>query len=82
MILPFTFQPVNYEHNIDPASFSKGEIANLLQHMLVRMWRKADTLLLLEGLQTCTSTLEINLVISQKSENSSTCKVVFLKHHF
>jgi hypothetical protein len=72
MILPFTFQPVNYEHNIDPASFSKGEIANLLQHMLVRMWRKRNTPLLLVGLQAGTITLEISLVVAQKIGHSNT----------
>jgi hypothetical protein len=34
--------------------------------MLVRMWSKGNTLPLLGELQTCTSSLEINLAISQK----------------
>jgi hypothetical protein len=43
--------------------------------MLVRMWRKRNTPPLLEGLQACTTTLEISLVVPEKldivlSENS------------
>jgi hypothetical protein len=44
-----------------------GSDQNLrLQHMLVRMWRKRNTSPLLVGLQTGTTTLEINLEIPQK----------------
>jgi hypothetical protein len=38
--------------------------------MLVRMWSKGKTPPLLVGVQTCTTTLEINLVVSQKTGNS------------
>ena len=41
-------------------------------HMLVSMWNKENTPLLLVGVQTCTITLEINLAVSQKIGNSST----------
>jgi hypothetical protein len=34
--------------------------------MLARMWRKRNTPPLLVGLQTCTTILEISLVVSQK----------------
>jgi hypothetical protein len=34
--------------------------------MLVRMWRKRNTPPLLVGLQACTTTLEISLVVPQK----------------
>ena len=40
--------------------------------MLVRMWRKRNTLPLLVELQTNTTPLEINLAVSQKIGNSST----------
>jgi hypothetical protein len=39
-------------------------------HMLVRLWNKRNTPPLLEGVQTCTTTLEINLVVSQEIGNS------------
>ena len=38
--------------------------------MLARMWRKRNTPPLLVGLQTCTTTLEINLVVLQKKKTS------------
>jgi hypothetical protein len=34
--------------------------------MLARMWRKGNTPPLLVGLQACTTTLEISLVVPQK----------------
>jgi hypothetical protein len=40
--------------------------------MLERMWRKRNTPPLLVGLQTGTTTLEINLEVPQKIENRST----------
>jgi hypothetical protein len=40
--------------------------------MLARMWRKRNTPPLLVGLQADTTTLEINLVVPQKIEHSST----------
>jgi hypothetical protein len=40
--------------------------------MLIRMWRKRNTPPLLVGLQTGTTTLEINLAIPQIIGNSST----------
>jgi hypothetical protein len=40
--------------------------------MLARMWRKMNTPPLMVGLQTGTTTLEINLVVPQKIGNSST----------
>ena len=39
--------------------------------MLAKMWRERNIPLLLVGLQTGTTTLEINLVIPQKIEKSS-----------
>ena len=41
------------------------------QHMLERVWRKGNTFPFLVGLQTCTTPLEINLVVFQKIRNSS-----------
>ena len=38
--------------------------------MLARMWRKRNTPPLLVGLQACTTTLEISLVVSQKIGHS------------
>ena len=38
--------------------------------MLVRMWSKENTLPLLVGVQTCTATLKINMLISQKTGGS------------
>jgi hypothetical protein len=43
-------------------------------HMIVRMWSKGNTSPLLVGVQTCTSALEINMVVSQKVWNSSTSR--------
>ena len=38
------------------------------------MWRKGNTSSLLVEVQTCTKTLEIDLVVSQKTGNSSTSR--------
>jgi hypothetical protein len=43
-----------------------------LHQMLVRMWRKRNTRPLLVGLQACTTTLEISLVVPQKVGHSTT----------
>jgi hypothetical protein len=40
--------------------------------MLERMWRKRNTPPLLVGLQACTTTLEISLVVPQKIGHSTT----------
>jgi hypothetical protein len=40
--------------------------------MLVRMWRKRNTPPLLVGLQACTTTLEISLVVPQKIGHNTT----------
>jgi hypothetical protein len=40
--------------------------------MLTRMWRKRNTPPLLVGLHTCTTTLEISLVVPQKIGHSTT----------
>jgi hypothetical protein len=40
--------------------------------MLVRMWRKRNTPPLLVGLQACTTTLEISLVVPQNIGHSTT----------
>jgi hypothetical protein len=40
--------------------------------MLARIWRKRDTSSMLVGLQTCTTTLEISLVVPQKIGHSTT----------
>ena len=42
------------------------------KHMLSRMCRKGNTHVLLVGVQICTTTLEINLVVSQKIQNKPT----------
>jgi hypothetical protein len=40
--------------------------------MLAMMWRKMNTPPLLVGLQTCTTTLEISLAVSQNIRHSTT----------
>ena len=40
--------------------------------MLARMWSRGNTLALLMGVQTCTATLEINIMVFQKIGNHST----------
>jgi hypothetical protein len=40
--------------------------------MLARMWRRRNTPPLLVGLQACTTTLEISLVVSQKIGHGTT----------
>jgi hypothetical protein len=40
--------------------------------MLARMWRKRNTPPLLVGLQACTTTLEVSLVVPQKIGHSAT----------
>jgi hypothetical protein len=42
-----------------------AKIKNSVEQMLVKMWRKKNTPLLV-GLQACTTTLEISLAVSQK----------------
>ena len=44
------------------------------RNMLVRLWSKGNTPPLLVGVQTCKTTLEINLVVSQKIRTSSTSR--------
>jgi hypothetical protein len=44
----------------------------LQQQMLAWMWRKRNTPPLLEGLQACTTTLEIRLAVPQKTGYSTT----------
>jgi hypothetical protein len=44
------------------------------QHMLVRIWSQGNTPSLMVGLQTCTTTLEIILAVSQKIGTSSTSR--------
>ena len=44
------------------------------QFMMMRMWSRGTTLPLLMGVQTCTVTAEINMVVSQKTENQSTSR--------
>ena len=39
--------------------------------MLERMWRKGNTPPLLVGVQSCTATLEINMVVPQENGNQS-----------
>jgi hypothetical protein len=50
------------------------------QHMLVRTWSKGNTPPLLVGVQTCITTLEINLVVSQMIGNSSTSRSSYITH--
>jgi Trk-type K+ transport system membrane component len=45
--------------------------------MLVRLWSKGNTLLLLVGVQTSTTTLEINLAVFKKVGNSSTSRTSY-----
>jgi hypothetical protein len=40
--------------------------------MLVKMWRKRNTPLLLVGLQACTTTLEVSLEVPQKIGHNNT----------
>jgi hypothetical protein len=40
--------------------------------MLMRIWSKGNTSSLLVGMQTCPTTLEINVAVSQKTGNHST----------
>ena len=42
--------------------------------MLERMWSKGNTPLLLVGMQTCTTTLEISMAVSQKIGNQPTTR--------
>jgi hypothetical protein len=42
--------------------------------LLVRMWSKGSTPPLMKGVKICTTTLEINLVVSQKIGNISTSR--------
>jgi hypothetical protein len=48
------------------------EVRQEFQQMLARMWRKGNTPPLLVGLQACTTTLEISLVVPQKIGHSTT----------
>jgi hypothetical protein len=42
------------------------------QHMLALLWTQGNPSPLLVGMQPCTTTLEINLAVSQKTGNSYT----------
>lgn len=44
------------------------------QNTLARMWNKGNSLPLLKGVQTSTTTWKINLVVSQRTENNSTSR--------
>jgi hypothetical protein len=44
--------------------------------MLVRMWSKGNTSLLLVEVKTCSTTLETNLEVPQKIGNSSTARPI------
>jgi hypothetical protein len=44
------------------------------QNMLVKLWSKGNTTPVLVGVQTCTTTLEINFAVSQTFGNSSKSK--------
>ena len=48
------------------------------QHMLSRMWRKGNTPPLALRVQACVTTMEINLVVSQKIGNSSTSGLSYI----
>ena len=58
--------------HLTPIRMAKIKTSGDRQHMLSRMWRKRNTLPLLVGLQTGTTTLEINLEVPQKIGNRST----------
>jgi hypothetical protein len=45
--------------------------------MLAKMWSQGNTLLLV-GVQTCITTLEINLVVPQKIGDSSTLSLSYI----
>ena len=46
--------------------------------MLVRMWSKGNTNLLLTGLQTGTTTVEISMVVPWENENQSTSRSSYM----
>jgi hypothetical protein len=46
--------------------------------MLISIWSKGSTPTLLVGVQTCTTSLEINLAVSQKTANSSTSRPSYI----
>jgi hypothetical protein len=48
----------------------RAKIKNSREHMLARLWSKENTSLLV-GMQTCTTLLEINSEVSQKTVSSS-----------
>ena len=56
--------------HVTPVRMAK--IENTSQLMLVRIWSKVNTPQLQVGVQTCPATLEINMVISQKTGTQST----------
>jgi len=58
----------SYTHRIGYDKKFKG------QYMLAKLWNRENTLPLLLGVQTCTITLKINVVVSQKIWNSSTSR--------
>jgi hypothetical protein len=51
-----------------------AKIKNSREHKLAE---QGNTFLLLVGVETCTTTLEINLVVSQKTGNSSTSRPIY-----
>jgi hypothetical protein len=56
------------------AKKKKKKKKNKGQHMQVKMRNKGNTPTLLVGVQTCTTTLELNLVVFQKIDSSSTLR--------
>lgn len=42
--------------------------------MLVRMWSKGNNLPFMVGVQTCTTTMEINVTVPQEAGNCSTSR--------
>ena len=46
-------------------------VARMLNKILVNLWRKRNTPPLLVGLQACTTTLEVNLEVSQKIRHNT-----------
>jgi hypothetical protein len=74
----FFIREINANQNISevpPYIYHNGKLQNSKDnHTLAKMWSKGSSPSLLIGVQACTATLEINLVVSQKTGNSSTSR--------
>ena len=74
----FFIREINANQNISevpPYIYHNGKLQNSKDnHTLAKMWSKGSSPSLLIGVQACTTTLEINLVVSQKTGNRSTSR--------